>query len=264
MLELKKHTYYFMPVSMGAVRGQPVAKYEDVTTLTALYLTEKDAVAALLPKPFEVADEPIVTAYFSKCGKVDFLAGGGYNIFGLNLSAACNGRKDSIVGNYALVLWENNTIPITLGRELLGAPKLYGDIPDPFRIGNDWRGQVSENGNLLAEISVRNVVEIAPETVQMMEQMANAHPWMSWKYIPNGDGLNADVSRPMLIPSKTRITRAYSGEPELRVYTAVWERCPVSSQVMDVISTLTIKEYRGGFVTHGSSDLLIKQVRPLE
>lgn len=253
-----------MPISIGPVKGQAVAKYEDVTTLTALYLTEKDAVSNLLPKQFEIADEPIVVVYYSKCGSVDFLAGGGYNIFGINLPAVFNGHKDSIVGNYALVLWENNTIPILLGRELLGVPKLYGDLPDPSRMENVWRAHVSENGHRLAEISVNNATEISQENIQMMEQMTNSHPWMSWKYIPTGNGLNSELSRPMLIPSKTRIKSAYSGEPEIGFFQPKWEQCPLGSQIMEVVSTLKPKEYRGGFVTHGSNDLLIGQVRPLE
>ncbi len=263
-MDLKKNTYYLMPVSIGPVKGQAVAKYEDVTTLTALYLTEKDAVSSLLPRQFEIADEPIVVVYYSKCGSVDFLAGGGYNIFGINLPAVFNGHKDSIAGNYAFVLWENNTIPILLGRELLGVPKVYGDIPDPSRIGNDWRAHVSENGNLLAEVSVRNAAEISQDTIQMMEQMANSHPWMSWKYLPTGNGLNWEYSRPMLIPSKTKIKTAFSGEPTLSFFRPAWEQCPIGSQIMEVVSTLKVKEYRGGFVTSGSSDLLIGQVRPLE
>ena len=264
MLEIKKNAYYLMPVSIGPVPGQAVAKYEDVTTLTALYLSEKDVIADLLPRQFEVADEPIVTVYSTKSAKVDFLAGGGYNIFGINLSVVFNGRKDSIAGNYALVLWENNTIPIILGRELLGAPKVYGDIPDPSQRDADWHASVSENDTVLAEMNVRNTVEIAQDTVQMMEQMANSHPWMSWKYVPTGNGLNADVSRPMLIPSKSKIKSAFSGEAEVEFYSPEREKCPMGSNIMKVVSTLKIKEYRGGFVTHGSSDLLIGQARPLE
>ena len=133
--KFKPRTGYFMPANFGPLSSQRVCHYGDVTQLTILYLTDKDALAAYLPEPYEPADEPIVTVYCQVFRDVDFLAGRGYNVVGVNLAAVFNGKKDNFIGNYAAVLWENDTIPIITGRELLGAPKLYADIPDPRKKG---------------------------------------------------------------------------------------------------------------------------------
>jgi len=122
---------YLMPPSFGPLVDRKVCHYGDVTTLAILYVSYKDALAALLPEPLQPPDEPVVTIYCQVCRQVDFMAGRGYNIVGVNLSAVFAGKKDRSVWNFAAVLWENDIIPIITGRELLGAPKLYADIPDP-------------------------------------------------------------------------------------------------------------------------------------
>ena len=128
---------YFMPVSFGAIRPIQAGFFEDVWTLSTAYLTDRDALADLLPDPFEPSDEPIVTVYYQNCAKVNFLAGGGYNLMGINLAAAFAGIEDHVSGEFVLVMWENQVNPIIRGRELLGMPKLFADIPDPDRIGDN-------------------------------------------------------------------------------------------------------------------------------
>jgi acetoacetate decarboxylase len=263
-MELKKNAHYMMPVSAGPVPGQPLAKYRDVTMTSALYVTDKDALAALLPKPFEAADDPIVTVYHFQAKDVDFIAaGGGYNIFGVNLNVVYKGDKETLAGNYALVLWENNHIPIVLGREMLGVPKLYAQIPDIARDGNDWWGCVVDNNFVLGTISVRHAALASAETIQMIEGIMNGTPWMTWKFIPSGDALGADVSRAMLVPATFTVDWAYTGVPEVKLFQSTYERCQTSANIMAALSTLKVKEYRAGAVTHGAQDLLTGKARPL-
>jgi acetoacetate decarboxylase len=54
---------------------------------------------------------------------VDYLAGRGYNIVFVTVAAKFSGNKDKLEGDYVLVIFENDAIPIITGRELLGAPK---------------------------------------------------------------------------------------------------------------------------------------------
>lgn len=126
---LQPNTGYLMPANFGPVSRQDTLHYQEVTRLSSSYLTEKDALAALLPEPFEPADEPAVTVYCQVGRRVDFVAGGGYNIIGINLAAVFNGKKDHVAGLYSAVLWENDTFPILIGRKLLGAPTLYAETP---------------------------------------------------------------------------------------------------------------------------------------
>ena len=263
-MDIEKGKLYLMPVSQGVIPGQALAKYRDVTTITALYLTDKDAMAAMLPSPFEVPDEPIVTVSHIKNGDVDFIPDGGYNIFCVNLSAVFNGKKDTLTGSFAYILWEDHLLAIASGREVLGVPKIFGDIPDPVQSGNDWHGQVFDNGNLLGEVFLRNAVEADAPTVQMIEQIANSGAWMSWKYIPSCNWMDADVSKPILIPTRTRMSQAFTGEPEVGFNQISYEKSPIGHQIMEALATLKVKEYRGGIVARAESDLLIGESRMLE
>ena len=263
----KPNTAYFMPTNFGPPSTWGVAQvahYSDVTQLTLLYLTDKDALAALLPEPFQPADEPLVTVYCQEFKRVDFMAGRGYNVVGVNLAAVFNGKRDHFVGNYAAVLWESDTFPIICGRELLGAPKLYADIPDPQREGNSWRFHCSEYGTRLIEGEIKNASPLDDKVRQQIEQMARDSLWMGWKYIPKADMTGAELSFPTAIPSRPVITQAWLGEGSHRFYETTWESTPVSDQVMKGLRTLVLKEYRAAVITKGSADLLVAESRMME
>jgi acetoacetate decarboxylase len=263
-MEFKRGGAYLMPVSFGEVPYQPVAAYGDVWSLAAIYLTDRDAMAALLPHPFEPADEPLVTVFYQKCNKVDFLAGGGYNLMGVNLAAVFKGKQDHVRGNYAAVLWENNTIPIVLGRELLGAPKLFGDIPDPFRVGDDWRVQTSDGGRILLEMSIKNSQPVVGQALDLVRAGANATPWMAWRYFPTPDGRGTAVSEPTLVGAEATTDEAWAGtEVSVSFAEVAPEANPMTAHIMSRLGSLVAREYRGGFITHGSSKLLISQNRVL-
>lgn len=126
----------FMPVSIPQ-RPIKAGVFEDVWFMSTSYVTQKDAMAALLPLPFEPAEEPVVSVFYGKCPRVNFLADNGYNMIGVDLAAFFNGKQDQIHGNYCLVLWEDNWNPVIRGRDLLGVPKLLAEVPDFSHKGND-------------------------------------------------------------------------------------------------------------------------------
>jgi len=55
---------------------------------------------------------------------VDFLAGRGYRIATVMVSARFDGEKDHEDGNYIMVMFEDDTLPIIGGREQLDVPKI--------------------------------------------------------------------------------------------------------------------------------------------
>jgi acetoacetate decarboxylase len=262
--KFQSNTSYLMPTNFGPVRGQRVAHYGDLTQLAILYLTEKDALAALLPEPFEPADDPVVTVYCQLCRDVDFMAGRGYNIVGVNLAAVFNGKKDHLVGSYAVALWENDTFPILLGREMLGAPKLYAGIPNPRRKGNSWIFHCSEYGTRLIEGQIKNAIPLDDAARQQVEQIVRDNVWMGWKYIPKADWSGPEVSFPTVIPSKPTVSEAWLGEGSHTFFDAAWESAPTSAHVMQGLRTLVVKEYRAAVITKGTNDLLTADSRRLE
>jgi len=255
---------YYMPLSFGPLGGQKVCHYGDVTTLSILYVTDKDALAALLPEPFQPADEPVVTLFCQVYRQVDFMAGGGYNIVGVNLSAVFDGKKDHFQGNYAAIVWENDTIPIITGRELLGAPKLFADIPDPQQEGNEWRFHCSVYGTRLVEGAIKNTASVDETTRHEIERIARETMWMGYKYIPKADWSGAEVSFPTCIPTAPSVNQAWLGEPSHTFFETGWTSSLFHSSVMKGLRTLSVKEYRVGAVTRGTFDLLVGESRKIE
>ena len=262
--KFKARTRYFMPTNFGPLSNQRVCHYGDLTQLTILYLTDVDALAAYLPEPFEPADEPIVTVYCQVFREVDFLAGRGYNVVGVNLAAVFNGKKDNFTGRYAAVLWENDTTPILTGRELLGAPKLYADIPDPQKEGNDWRFHCSLYGTKLIAGEIKNAALVDDAARKQIEKIANERLWMGWKYIPKANWRGSEVSFPTAIPARTTVSQAWMGECKHAFFKTTWNSSLYNSQILSGLRKLKVKEYRAGVVTKGTLDLLVGESRKME
>jgi acetoacetate decarboxylase len=262
--KFKARTGYFMPTNFGSLSNQLVCHYGDLTQLTILYLTDVDALSAYLPEPYEPADEPIVTVYCQVFREVDFLAGRGYNVVGVNLAAVFNGKKDKFSGGYAAVLWENDTIPIITGRELLGAPKLYADIPHPQKEGNNWRFYCSLYGTKLIEGEIKNAALVDDATRKQIEQIGNESLWMGWKYIPKANWRGSEVSFPTMIPARTTVSQAWMGECKHTFFKTDWGSTLYNSQILSALRKLKVKEYRAGVVTKGTLDLLVGESQRME
>jgi hypothetical protein len=241
-----------------------VAHYEDNTALTIMYLTEREAVAPLLPPGFVPADVPIISVTFVMCRGVDFMAGGGYNLVSINAAARFVGKRDIAEGNFALVLWENNFFPIMLGREVLGAPKLFGEIPDAWMRDGKKGFTVSENGTLLLEGEVWDLRKPTDAELKAMAEQNKGKIWMGWKYIPSCDLRGADVSNATALPAKSDNKEVLVGQGKLMFHEIAWENAPLSYRVVNTLKKLPIVQYQGAVVTRGSNDLLIYQQHPME
>lgn len=95
---------------------------------------ERECVEALLPPGYTVADSithPTVLFEVMELRNLPWLAGRGYNTLGVYLNdIVCKRIEPAITASYMAVLFENLTDPITTGREELGFPKVYAEIPN--------------------------------------------------------------------------------------------------------------------------------------
>ncbi len=255
---------YMMPAHFGTPQDLKIGRYLDQTSYTISYITDKDAVAALLPEPFEPTDEPGVSITCTVCRGVSFLAGGGYNLIAVNLSVVFHGKKNHVTGGFAAILWENDTYPIILGRELLGAPKLYAEIPAPWITDNALSFYCSEYGTKLLDAEIKNPTPADEKTVQQMQQQAGSGHWFCWRYLPNLNQQGAEVSYATDVRSRPTIKQVWLGEGSHRFYETTFQKTPVSNCIMKGLNTLKVKEYRPAVVVKGSNDLLIAETRKLE
>lgn len=258
---------YVMPAHFGAATegwNGKVAHYEDNTALTVLYTTERDPVSALLPPGFVATDPPVVSVSFVMCRGVDFMAGGGYNLVAVNVSANFEGNRDKLSGNFALVLWENSFAPIVVGREILGAPKLMGEIPDAWMRDGKRGFSVSENGTLLLEGEVSGLQKLPDDGLRELAAQASAGTWMGWKYIPSCDLQGADISTATALPAKATFREAWMGQGTVRFHEVKWENAPLSFRVIRALKELPVVDYQGALLTRLSQDLLIHKQHHIE
>lgn len=205
----------FMPLTMRPLYDQknlPRAVYKSVESLILQYETDPDAIPPLLPEPFQPGKSPTVNVIFNDANGVDFMAGGGYRFAVISVAARFDGKDGHWEGNYVLAIPENNALPITMGREWLGMPKLFTDF-SPIRI--------MEDGHLRCETSLWGHlffgIDIAPPFIEQGAAIREAAsiqssntPSFGYKYIasPNGP---PDADYPTIMWSDTTIEHLWLG-----------------------------------------------------
>src|SRR5699024_6925486 len=90
--------------------------------------TRAEHLAPLLPTGFSLWGAPRLILEVQSLLEVDWLAGRGYNTFGIKVPVRYQAAKREVFGHLLLVLWENQADPIITGREELGFAKLFCDI----------------------------------------------------------------------------------------------------------------------------------------
>lgn len=84
---------------------------------------------------------------------------------------------------YVIAIWESDCAPILAGRELMGAPKLFGTIPPTEICGFDHGFTCHEYDALLVRGSLSNLSEIpADKVAHASERAKDARGWY-WKHI---------------------------------------------------------------------------------
>jgi hypothetical protein len=138
--QFKPGVRYRMPVMFGPAPG-PRQK-PDGTPWTAeetgnaniqwamlAYRTQPKQLEALLPPGFRLAS-PTVHVSLAFFRDLYWLAGRGYGVVNVEIPVVYTGKSETVEGGLCLALWEGRPDAITTGREELGFPKLFADIPD--------------------------------------------------------------------------------------------------------------------------------------
>jgi acetoacetate decarboxylase len=213
-MKLDPSKYYRMPLIAGAIldRKNMKLEYPKVEALAFQYLTEPEAIAELLPDCYQPGKEPMVTVFFSQNNGLSFMAGGGYRMATFQVSARFDGRQDHVEGDYILVMFENHTWPIIGGREDLGVPKLFADIPEIRILSNGHvRAQASYWGHLLFALDAFPLKRQTAIARLVASRQINSKPWLAYKYIPALDG-PPDADYPTITQNDTRLEKLWLGK----------------------------------------------------
>ena len=265
MFEFDPIARYMMPAHFGVpvLKQQPTGWYRDVTTMNVQYLTDRKQLQALLPTPFRVADEALVTVTYACSKKVDWLAGRGYNLISVNAAVVFEGDQEVLEGSFALVVWENLADPILSGREMTGIPKIFADIDDHTISDGAWHCRASHFGSAIVDLSICNLTTPTAEQIAaaQAEKEGKDNP-MAWRYIPAVGGFGAALSEPTIYPSENVITEAQIGEGRIEWHRLTWEQNPTQFHIVNKLADLPILEYRPAIVTKGSTNLLLPERWP--
>jgi acetoacetate decarboxylase len=183
---------------------------------------------------------------------IPWLAGRGYNTFGLTIPVLWQGQE-TIAGDFVVVLFENLADPIMSGREELGWNKLWCELPDVERRADAVCCRASWLGFQFATLTI---CELQPAEAP---PAAPGRPRFGYKYIPrSGDWGEPDVSYPTVSPPEpgVTVTERITGRGRVDVANATWEDLPTLFRVVNGLAALPQREIIVASVTRtlGSGD----------
>lgn len=219
------------------------ALYVNTESVVLQYETEKEAIAGLLPESFNPGEEPLVTVAYSQSQGVDFMAGNGYRFFSVAVAAEYDGEEDHYEGDFALVVFEDATLPIIMGRELQGVPKIYADISPVRTMDNDLlRCEASLWGHFLFGIELQLPMKRQNAIVcKAASKLASNRPVLAYKYIPSLHG-PPDAEYPTILWSDHKIHQLWLGKSGRLDFGDPGERdIGVFKSVLDALKTLPVE-----------------------
>jgi acetoacetate decarboxylase len=213
-MKIDRSKINLMPLISGPIYDQqniPPAVYSRVESIMLSYETDPAAISPLLPEPFIPGAKPTVTVICNDNQGVDFMAGGGYRLAAVSISARFEGERDHLEGNYVLVMFENMALPIITGREWLGIHKLYADI-SPFRLleNGHLRCETSLWGHLLFGIDLPNLKGQNVLVRKAASTQSTNTPAFGYKYIASLDG-PPDADYPTVMWNDVTIEQLWLG-----------------------------------------------------
>lgn len=216
----------------------------------ASFDADREQIAALLPEGFAPSAEPDLTVEIKNMTNIGWLAGRGYSVVFVTTGITYAGGE----GRFKLVLWENAADPIITGREELGYPKVYAEIPDLVIDADSVSARASWDGFTFLELAVAN---LAPDAAAA----APAGPSYHHKYIPRAGTVDtADLSQVILTPpgqGPLTVVERLGGEGSVRFTPATWEQLPTLVNIVNGLAGLSLGTCRGaGLIrTAGTTDL---------
>ena len=235
-----------MPVSFGPAPGPrniPAAhrhrRYDKNTlALTVTAQTDASALSSLLPSAFSIEPPARLEICLLAMTDIGWLAGRGYNILMVRIPARWRGN-DEVVGHFVPVVWESMADPILTGREELGWPKIFADIPTPVEEDDTWRAHAAWEGFRFLEM---NADGFAPAT-----ELPPAQPMMFHKYVPRtGEWGEAEVDYFTVSSSDgpaAQVRSALQGSGRFSFSRATWEDMPTQYPIVNALAALPLEQF---------------------
>ena len=203
--------------------GIPYHSYNESTfhTASVTFEASRTYLETFLPtSDFTIATAGNIaraTLYATRLGKLEWLGGRDYNIFGLYIHNV-QVRRDSVdksaepvTGRFLPILFESLADPILSGREELGFSKIFADIDIQLN-DNEFQLQAGWGGVKFADFTLKEL-QLEKDTSQIVFATGPLRKSLSgiseqgvlhYKYVPTtGEPGKADAAYPTFTPNPT-------------------------------------------------------------
>ncbi len=245
---------YRMPIGFGpsvSPRAVPpgidrATQQGRITTAGVSIRTDADRIEEMLPPKFTLEGAPILNVEFSYLSNLGWLGGGSYALVSVNVLTRYHGTRDKVVGQHSLVLWENRTDCCLTGREELGAPKIFGDVPPPAVLNGRHTYKAYADGKEFLRIDLSNLADgpIPP--------MPSHDGTLFYRYVPKvGAPGEAEVEHAVLtphLPGEQKIARFQTAEARIAFFATTFEQAPTQFMIINQLASLPIHEVASGRV----------------
>ncbi len=257
---------YRMPVVFGPATGPRqhpdgrMWKPEETGTMNSDwmrigYRTDPKKLEQILPPGFSLRGDPIISVSCAWFRNLYWLAGRGYGIVSVDFPVTYQGKDERIEGSFCPVLWEGRPDAIMTGREELGFPKMFAELPEIER--NEEAGTASCSASWMDftffEIALEGLIE-EPNPAKVLPG-SNGGPQLYYKYMPRtspngqegGDveyitcGAPAGSSAPNVVLDDFEYRR-WTGKGSLSWNKATFEQLPLSFKVVNGMANLDLLE----------------------
>ncbi|MEX0735182.1 MAG: acetoacetate decarboxylase family protein [Steroidobacteraceae bacterium] len=213
--------------------------------ISAIFPSPPDRLERYMPPGFEPMPDPDIAITFSYTRNVPWLAGRGYNTFGINVPVYFRGKNRMEPGSMTMVLWENLAEPIITGREELGFSKLFCDLPDARQEAGGITCQASWMGFRFATLHVRELVKVDVGSLPDPSTTRTKGQLLHYRYMPaTGDWGAAAVQEVTMTPCLQGGTtvRAESGRAKLQWNVPTWEDMPTQHRIVQSLAEVVSGE----------------------
>jgi acetoacetate decarboxylase len=169
------------------------------SSLMALYETDPEVVAAVLPPPLEPTDQPLVRVTVARVDLGRDLPPFGAGTF------AVQARHGDVVGNYPLVMPMTTEQSVIGGRETFGEPKKLADVRLE-QDGDRVTGTVSRLGVTFVELT-GTVAEARPLPADDGSERVDFY----FKFLPAPDGRGFDADPSLVYCRRRESFRSLAG-----------------------------------------------------
>lgn len=248
---------YDMPVAFGPSSAPAVETGFETFTTSITYTTSKDAVARLLPRWFEPADQPCLIVSYTRMINMTWMGGRNYNIVNVSANVQTAAELEPISARYTLAIWESDPAPVLAGREVMGSPKLYAEIPDADVLRPSHRFTCSEYSALLVEAEAHDMVQLSTHELAPIRAAGREAIGLNWKYIPGLDG-EPDASYPTALYMSFDYDEAWRGQGSFTFGTPSDTEAPYSAKIVRVLREIPVGDHVSTISLHSPNTTLFR------